>query len=74
MSMFQPGQIVKHVKTGKRYLIMRGPRNTRLQATNIPAYVCEALIGEDGWARSQEEMEDGRFVAEPLATTDHRTD
>jgi hypothetical protein len=65
---FPTETFVQHHKGGV-YKIKFTPEKARLEATGEPAYIYEAADGAI-WARSQVEMEDGRFMPylEPVPT------
>lgn len=60
--MFSIGEEVTHIKNGKKYEIVGLPTDYILEGTCEPAYT---YLAEDDriWVRSQEEMEDGRFIS-----------
>jgi hypothetical protein len=58
---FQPGQLLKHLKTGGHYKILH---LAKLESTKEDVYVYEALINHTIWVRSSAQMLDGRF--EPI--------
>lgn len=59
-SLYNTGNTVFHVKSGKAYVILHSSDECRTEHDNQPAYVYK---GKDGtiWVRSKSEMEDGRF-------------
>lgn len=63
-----------HVKSQSVYKILETPAKARVEATGEPAYFYEASDGTV-WARSQLEMEDGRFIpAEDGPKVDDKTE
>ncbi len=57
---FPCGREVRHIKSGKRYVIVFTPDRGRLESTGEPAYTYQGM-DRILWHRSQAEMEDGRF-------------
>lgn len=64
-------ETVRHVRTGREYVILALPASTRIESIQAPAYLYRARYGSDafGWVRPQTEMEDGRFVRVPVDPT-----
>ncbi len=56
---FEPGQRVRHVKTGGFYQIIC---LAKIEKTLEEAYVYQALSNMTFWVRPKTEMLDGRFV------------
>ncbi len=56
---FEPGEQVRHVKTGGLYKIIC---LAKIEATLEDAYVYQALRNMTFWIRPQAEMLDGRFI------------
>lgn len=56
---FEPGQRVRHVKTGGLYQIIC---LAKIEKTLEDAYVYQALSNMTFWVRPKTEMLDGRFV------------
>jgi len=61
--MFRDGQLVRHIKTGGIYRIVRGAEEEiRIEHTNALAYLYRGPVpNRTLWVRAQAEMEDGRF-------------
>lgn len=70
---FKQGQIIKHLKSGGDYIVIGLPEDCRLEATNTPSYAYKSLSDGMIWFRSQDEMEDGRFIDNGAADNGYKT-
>lgn len=62
---FVEGQIVKHLKSGNKYIILKTPNeDDRLEYCDLPFYKYQSLATGKVWNRRFDEMEDGRFILE----------
>lgn len=57
-TLYVPGDLVRHLKTGGLYTIMD---IAIIEATLTPAYIYKSLESGAQWIRPVTEMEDGRF-------------
>ncbi len=61
--LFELGDFVKHLKTGRVYIIVGLPdENDILEYCNLPFYKYNEIDSPKMWNRAQTVMEDGRFV------------
>lgn len=61
MCKFKVADVVKHLRTGGKYVIMMTPEDSLFIMGTQPAYLYGDKIGPRKWVRRQDEMEDGRF-------------
>jgi hypothetical protein len=59
---FKVGDIVVHLASERKYVIVGCPDKYRIESNNQLAYVYHFIEGDWHWVRSQSEMEDGRFI------------
>ena len=64
---FKTGDVLRHLKTDRRYQVLLGPDVCCIEADRAPAYAYRlemdaAAADPTVWIRSALEMEDGRFV------------
>ena len=67
---FKTDDVLLHLKTGRRYLVLIGPDVCRIEADRSPAYAyrladAQAAADRTVWIRPAAEMEDGRFALCP---------